>query len=142
MPLSGFSRFGLHYFYVTIGNIPFLPKLLPVQSVVFYLTFEEELPIRQGIRFPFDVQRPFRRWLPCMRSQWRSCNRSRHSSCYPSQVTLCPRSPSQPSSPEFQTHNTKQFSYRAPCVQTSRGTSQYLPLSVIGIRLGTYVRFH
>ena len=31
----------------------FLLELLPVQNVVIYLTFEEELPIRQGIRFHF-----------------------------------------------------------------------------------------
>ena len=35
--LASFSRFGLHYSYVDLGDIHFLPKLLPVQNVVFDL---------------------------------------------------------------------------------------------------------
>ena len=35
--LASFSRFGKHYSYVAFGKIHFLPKLLPVQNVVFNL---------------------------------------------------------------------------------------------------------
>ena len=68
----------------------FLTKLLPVQNVVFYLTFNDKLSSLQGNRFHLYAQRCSRRWLWCMRSPWRSCDRSCHSS-YLSQVTLCPR---------------------------------------------------
>ena len=100
---ASFSRFDKRYCYVTIRKIHFLPKLLPVQNVVFYHPFEEELPIRQGIRFRSCTQHPSRRWLWCMCSPWRSCACSRHF-CYPLQVTLCPRSVFQLCSPKFQTH--------------------------------------
>ena len=127
---ASFSRFDLHYVYVAFGNIHFLLKLLPVQNVVFYLTFREEVLIRQGIRFHSYARHSSWRWLWCMHSPSHSRDRSRHS-CYPLQVTLCPRSVFQFCSPEFQTHNTPQLPFRAPSVQTSRGKSQYVPLSMI-----------
>ena len=53
---ASFSRFGKHYSYITFGKINFVPKLLPVQNVVFDLrskrsalsvrVFEEKRPIR------------------------------------------------------------------------------------------------
>ena len=41
--LASFSQFGKHCCYVAFGKIRCLPNLLN-------LTFEEELPLRQGIR--------------------------------------------------------------------------------------------
>ena len=92
------------------------------------LTFEQLL-IPQGVSFYSWAWRPSWHWLWCVLSPWRSCDRSRHS-CYPLKVTLGPWSVFQFCSPEFQHHSTIQLPYRAPSVQTSRPTSQYLPPSV------------
>ena len=89
--LVSFSRFGKHSCYVTFRKTHGLPKLLPVQNVVFVIRSGRSSLSVRAIRLHSYAQRPSRRWLWCMCSPWHSCDRSRQC-CYPSQVTLRPGS--------------------------------------------------
>ena len=128
-PVS-FSQLDMHYSYVAFRKTHFLPKLLSDQNVIF-----NSRSRRSSLSARILVSSPILS-VPLGAGSSACALRGAPATglvtpVILSQVTLYPQSIVQLCSSEFQAHNTIAHPYRAPSVQNSRGTLQYLPLSVI-----------